>query len=99
MAKGNQAKEQVTNAIIQAMGNNFIAVVDKKIYAWADDGEEKVQVAISLTCPKIPIAAGDVPSGTTASGGEVAPTPVTPTELSPADAEKVADLMQKLGIN
>ena len=36
----------------EAFGENYIAEVDKKHYVWADDAGERVQIAISLTCPK-----------------------------------------------
>lgn len=58
MPRGSAAKEQVTNKIINAFGSNFIVIDDKKkIYVWADDGNEKVQIAISLTMPKTMIEA------------------------------------------
>lgn len=53
--KGSKAKEYVENKIKETFGENFIAIVDKKVYVWADDGGERIQVALSLTCPKVPI--------------------------------------------
>ena len=50
--KGAAAKEQVIKRISSAFGEDFIGEVDKKIYVWANDNGEKVQIAISLTCPK-----------------------------------------------
>ena len=41
-AKGNQAKEKVTEKIIAAFGDSYVGTSDKKIYVWADDGGEKV---------------------------------------------------------
>ena len=55
MAKGATAKEEVVKKIAEAFGNNFIGEFDKKVYLWANDGGEMVQIAISLTCPKNPI--------------------------------------------
>lgn len=52
MAKGQQAKNYIGNTIIETFKKDFIKVEDKKIYLWADDGDERVQIAISLTCPK-----------------------------------------------
>ena len=51
MAKGAVAKTNVINKIAMAFGNDFIGEVDKKVYVWADDGGEKVQIALALTCP------------------------------------------------
>ena len=65
--KGSKAKEYVENKIKEAFGENFIAIVDKKIYVWADDGGERIQVALSLTCPKVPIEVDAVPAATTVS--------------------------------
>ena len=55
MAKGAVAKENVIKIIAEAFGNNFIGEFDKKVYVYANDGGEMVQIAISLTCPKNPI--------------------------------------------
>ena len=52
MAKGQIAKNYIGNKIVEIFKNDFIKVEDKKIYVWADDGDGKVQIAISLTCPK-----------------------------------------------
>ena len=60
-AKGTVAKTKVENKIKEAFGEDFIAIVDKKIYIWADDGGERIQVALSLTCPKVPIEVDAVP--------------------------------------
>ena len=55
MAKGAIAKEEVVKKISEAFGSSFIGEFDKKVYVWANDGGEQVQIAISLTCPKNPI--------------------------------------------
>ena len=53
MAKGQNAKNLIGNKIVEIFKKDFIKVEDKKIYLWVDDGdEERVQIAISLTCPK-----------------------------------------------
>lgn len=59
-AKGNVAKTTVIEKIKQVFGDDFIAEVDKKAYVWADDGGERIQIAIALTCPKVPIEAPNV---------------------------------------
>ena len=51
--KGSVAKLFVENKIKEVFGEDFIASADKKLYVWADDGGQKVQIAISLTCPKV----------------------------------------------
>lgn len=52
MARGSEAKKVVTNKIIEAFGSDYVTTVDGKVYVWANDGGERVQIAISLTCPK-----------------------------------------------
>jgi hypothetical protein len=42
MARGNVAKSAVIEKIKQAFGNDFVAVVDSKVYVWANDGGERV---------------------------------------------------------
>lgn len=54
-AKGTAAKAEVMGKIAEVFGENFIGEVDKKLYVWANDGGERIQVAIALTCPKVPV--------------------------------------------
>jgi len=61
MAKGQIAKDNVESIIAAAFGENYIGTVDKKIYVWGDENGEKVQVAISLTCPKTPVGSAAAP--------------------------------------
>ena len=42
-AKGTVAKEKVTQMIMKAFGDDFIAEHDKKLYVWANDGGERVR--------------------------------------------------------
>ncbi len=103
MAKGTKAKENITNIIINALGSSFITISDKKIYTWAEDEKgEKVQIAITMTMPKVPIAAGaptnvstDWSEGSESAGANVQ---ITPVELSPEDKAKVQELMERLGV-
>ena len=52
MAKGAVAKQAVINRIAEAFGTDFIGEVDKKVYVWATENGERVQIAMALTCPK-----------------------------------------------
>lgn len=54
-ARGANAKTAVEKKIAEAFGSDFIGVYDKKLYVWANDGGERVQIAINLTCPKTAI--------------------------------------------
>lgn len=92
-AKGNVAKEKVTEKIAAAFGAEFVGVVDKKIYVWADDGGEKVQICLSMTCPKTPVG------GNAVSGEQKTVTQTQESfEVTPREAHTIEDLMAKLGL-
>lgn len=103
MAKGANAKNAVINKIAMAFGTDYIGEVDKKVYVWADDGGEKVQIAIALTCPKNPVEAGGV-SAAPASGWDfsdktvTASAPVSRAEITPEEQARIADMMSRLGL-
>lgn len=67
-AKGNVAKENVFKALSDSFGPDFIGEIDKKGYVWVDDGGTKVQICVSLTCPKTPI--GEAPAYEEAGVGD-----------------------------
>ena len=54
MAKrGDFAREEVKQIIINAFGDNFVGIQDKKIYVKAKDaGGEVIQFCINITMPK-----------------------------------------------
>ena len=99
--KGELARDNATKIIANAFGSNFVAIQDKKIYVWVDDGGEKVQFAVSLTMPKNPIGAAVAnehdwsdPVVTTEQ-----PVPqVNHTEMTAEDQAKVEELMKMLNI-
>ena len=107
MAKGATAKEEVVKKIAEAFGNNFIGEFDKKVYLWANDGGEMVQIAISLTCPKNPI---QVDASVSLDDGDfdftddapktskVAVSAAPPAEITDEEKKNIADLMAKLGL-
>lgn len=57
-ARGSIAKDAVVKRLMEAFGEDYIGEFDKKQYVWANDGGQKVQIAIALTCPKTNV--GDV---------------------------------------
>ena len=100
MAKGNDAKNWVTEKIKEAVGEDFIVEQDKKIYVWAPEGGEKIQVAISLTCPKTPIEVG-APKPVVLNFEDTDVTPIqTPAPAEITEKEKVAvqELLARLGL-
>ena len=103
MARGATAKVSVENVIKEAFGANFAGIADKKLYVWADDGGEKVQIAITLTCPKANVdfgnnAGGFIEAGpaTGVVGKRVAVEPVV--EMTPEEENNIAELIRKLGL-
>jgi hypothetical protein len=96
MARGNEAKNQVIQIIKEAFGANFICEVDKKIYVEAVENGEKVQVAISLTCPKVPVGRPTVNNDLNFEEmGEVASPSV---EFTQEERDTLATLMAKIGL-
>ena len=101
MAKGAVAKEQIAKKMAETFGADWIGERDKKYYLWANQNGERIQIAISMTCPKTPV--GEVGAfadsnvlnfedGATA-GGE------TQVEITVDEKKNVADLMARLGLN
>lgn len=94
----------VTDKIKAAFGKDFIGEYDKKIYVWANDGGENVQIAISLTCPKTPVMVADAPvTGDfnfedDAPNTVVAATAYQPAEITQDEKDIVNQLMQNLGL-
>lgn len=104
MARGAIAKTNVINKIKEAFGANFIGEYDKKLYVWAQENGEQVQIAISLTCPKVPVAVANAPvSGDFNFEDDAPPTVVAAGAFQPADITdeervRVNDLMTMLGL-
>ena len=106
IAKGAIAKQNVTKKIQEIFGADFIGEIDKKIYVWTQENGERVQVAISLTCPKTPVSISDNPIPNFSGGLDfesmgaavAAPTTFVPAEISEEEKQTVAELMARLGL-
>ena len=101
MAKGQIAKDYVAKKLAEAFGEHYIGEVDKKYYVEAPENGEMIQVAISMTCPKNPVAVSNKPI--IRSGGmdfEAEPVLVasTNTEVSDEERQTIADMMRRLGL-
>lgn len=101
--RGDLAKQSAIATIQAAFGDDFVGLIDKKLYVNVKDGPngEAVQLSIALTMPKTPVSASAVPVTTPATDGNAAAwesKPATPTELSAEDKAKVTDLCARLGI-
>ena len=103
MAKGQIAKEKVANIIKTAFTENYIGEFDKKHYVWADDGNgQKVQIAITLTCPKV-LRGIEETSPTTLNfeddeNSTVEAASFKPAEISQEEQDTLAELMAKSGL-
>lgn len=103
MAKGAEAKIDVANRIAKAFGSDWIGEVDKKYYVWGNEGGERVQICIAMTCPKVPVGAVAISSSLK---GEInfdeepviAPTKFEPAEISQQEIDNVTELMKRLGL-
>lgn len=92
--KGSVAKLFVENKIKEMFGENFIGSADKKLYVLADDGGQKVQIAISLTCPKVGLdieGKGFVDDIGTYTGEPV-------IEITPEEEANIETLIKKLNL-
>ena len=104
MAKGTVAKENVTKTLAEAFGSNFIGEYDKKIYVYTQENGERIQIALSLTCPKVQVAVADAPATGDFNFEDDAPSTVVaagafqPADITTEERERVNDLMKKLGL-
>lgn len=99
-AKGNTAKSNVGKKIAKMFGKDFIGEFDKKLYVWEDDGGlEKVQVAISMTIPKIlkGLDTDQIESAVTSAFPEEEK-PAPKAEVTKEEQETLEQLMKKLGL-
>ena len=104
MARGAIGKQNVVNKIKQAFGADFIGEYDKKFYVWTQENGERIQIAISLTCPKTQVAVADAPATGDFNFEDDAPSTVVaagayqPAEITPEERSRVNDLMARLGL-
>jgi hypothetical protein len=104
MARGTIAKNNVINKIKQAFGADFIGEYDKKIYVYSQENGERIQIALSLTCPKAQVAVADAPATGDFNFEDDAPSTVVatgafqPADITPEERERINDLMKKLGL-
>ena len=76
----------------------MIGEYDKKLYLWADDGGEKVQICIALTCPKVYRGVEETTGLMTFDEPSAAPAAPKPAQITPEENKTLEDLMKKFGI-
>lgn len=102
MAKGNIAKENVVKILEKAFGDDYVGEFDKKYYVWADDGGNRVQISIALTCPKVYRGVEETTStemnfdddDSAANSAQS----FTPADISQEEQDTLAALMERLGL-
>lgn len=101
MAKGAVAKEQIAKKMAEVFGADWIGERDKKYYLWANENGERIQIAISMTCPKTPVGEAGATADSNVLNFEDGATAVgeTPIEITTDEKKNVADLMARLGLN
>ena len=102
MAKGNIAKENIVKVLERAFGDDYIGEFDKKYYVWADDGGNRIQISIALTCPKVYRGVEETTS-TEMNFDDDAESAAEEKSFKPADISKeeqdtLAQLMERLGL-
>ena len=99
MAKGVIAKQTVEDKIREVFGKDFLGVADKKIYVQAEEDGQMVQVAITMTCPKTPFAAGGITAEDGFPEGNFsAPTEYKPAEITNEELDNVRRMIKELGL-
>lgn len=112
MAKGQIAKDYVAKKLAAAFGEDFLGEYDKKYYVYGVENGEKVQVAIAMTCPKVPVEFTSVATSGYVQVGDfdfsddapiatvtvTANAPAQNIEISEKEREDLAALMARLGL-
>lgn len=98
--KGQIAKDNVINKIAAAFGKDYVGLVDKKVYVWSEEDGEKIQVCLSLTCPKNPVGVGGEENGMNFGSSITSATPdsFNPAEITDKEMENVRNLIKELGL-
>lgn len=105
MARGAEAKEKIARKLAKAFGEDWIGEYEKKYYVWSNEGGERIQVAISMTCPKVPIevasqvdTSGDWDWGDSTKAQSIAVNNVAPAEITDEELNNVKVLLERLGL-
>lgn len=104
MAKGSIAKEKVEQKIIEAFGDDFVGISDKKLYVWAEENGERIQVALTLTCPKVMIEGGSKPGITSIADSQelnfetMGTITETKSVISEDEKKNIEELMARLNL-
>lgn len=104
MAKGAQAKEALMKRFITAVGNDYAGTEnDKDFYFWSTENGERVQIKVSMTCPKTPVEfngnGGDLNFDDEAAPSGSAPAATAiPAKMSEDEQATLERLMKELDL-
>lgn len=87
MARGNIAKINLLEKFKAALGQDFVGMDTdgKKAYFWSTENGEKMQVCITMTVPKIPLAIESAPQEMVFGDGPVPVSPISEDEQATLD--------------
>lgn len=104
MARGSIAKQKVAEKIAEAFGSDYIGMLDNKYYVWSMENGERIQIAISMTCPKNPIgeivgnASGGIDFNNVQTSATLAQTHWEPAEITDEEQANLAAMLERLGL-
>ena len=106
--KGAKTKAEMVEKFAKLFGKDWIGEYNGKYYVWAMENGEKLQIAITLTCPKNLVetvsnsAQGkdfDFSDKSFASPDSVAaPVSFTPAEKTQEEMELIDEMMKRLNL-
>ena len=105
--KGSVAKNNVAQTLATAFGADWVGEYNGKYYVWANDGGQRVQIAIALTCPKTMVnivdsasQGGDFDwSSSAAPSGNAVATAVNTTEITEEEKQNIEHLKEMFNLN
>lgn len=98
--KNDDAKKIVINKLKSAFGKDYIGENNKKYYVWVGEGNDRCQVALALTVPKIMVEKVNVGDYDfeNMDKGDVAPTTYEPAEITQEEKDTIEALAAMLGL-
>lgn len=95
MARGSEAKKNITDRILETFEGSFLYNGDKEIRIPYNESGEYLEIKVTLTCAKESVGGGNVPSGETVSAAPAA-TPVT--EPTQEELDNISNLIASLNL-
>ena len=96
--RGAEAKNIVENKIRDAFGKDFLGIADKKIYVQAPEGGEMVNIALTLTCPKIPFTPGSSEPSAFSNENFGQPDVFHPAEITQEEMDNIKRLEKEFNL-